>query len=128
MKLLLDANLSPRIVLRLAAAGYDASHVADHGLTAASDDTIIAYAAEHDYVAVTADTDLSMILSLRNLPKPSVVLLRQVAELRPDTHADLLVANLASVVEDLEVGAVVSLSPTRLAVRHLPVRSEDPRS
>lgn len=46
----------------------------------------------------------------------------RVAELGPDDHATLLVANLPSVVEDLERGAIVSLSPTRLAVRDLPLR------
>ncbi|MDZ7576621.1 MAG: DUF5615 family PIN-like protein [Candidatus Nanopelagicales bacterium] len=45
MKLLVDANLSPRVAAALAEAGYDASHVADHGLLTASDEVIIEPAA-----------------------------------------------------------------------------------
>lgn len=44
-----------------------------------------------------------------------------VTDLRRQQHDQLLVANLPSVVKDLERGAIVSLSPTRLAVRDLPV-------
>ncbi len=62
-----------------------------------------------------------MMLALRRATSPSVVLLRRVAELSPDEHVRLLLANLTSVTEDLERGVIVSLSPTRLAVRDLPI-------
>ncbi len=52
---------------------------------------------------------------------PSVVLLRHVSELPWPVHLSLLVDNLPAVAEDLKAGAVVSLSPTRLAVRRLPI-------
>ena len=41
MKLLVDANLSPRTVDRLRAAGFDAIHVADLGLVTATDGEIL---------------------------------------------------------------------------------------
>ena len=50
-----------------------------------------------------------------------MILLRQVAELTWQIHLRLLTANLTVVLADLEAGAVVSLSPTRLAVRRLPI-------
>jgi predicted nuclease of predicted toxin-antitoxin system len=40
MRLLLDANLSPRIAESLRAAGFEAVHVADLDLVAATDDEI----------------------------------------------------------------------------------------
>lgn len=58
-----------------------------------------------------------MLLALRNAARPSVVLLRHVAELRPNAHGDLIVVNLPLVMDDLRLGAVISLSPTRLSVR-----------
>jgi predicted nuclease of predicted toxin-antitoxin system len=121
MRLILDANLSPKLVERLRDAGYDAAHVADVDLLHASDEEIFDRASLEDWVVVTADTDFSMLLALRSTAGPSVVLLRQVAELRPDAHFDLLVANLPAVAADLDAGAVVSLSPTRLAIRRLPL-------
>lgn len=40
----------------------------------------------------------------------------------PAEHTALLVANLSAVAEDLRRGAIVSLSPSRLAVRDIPIR------
>lgn len=70
---------------------------------------------------ITADADFSMLLAARGSAGPSVVLLRQVAELPWRDHEAMLVANLPAVLPDLQDGAVVSLSPTRLAVRRLPI-------
>ena len=39
-----------------------------------------------------------------------------------DEHVKLLVANLPTIADDLERGVIVSMSPTRLAIRDLPVR------
>lgn len=121
MRFLLDANLSPRLVESLTQAGYQVRHVADVGLVAADDAQIFDHAAEEGDVVITADSDFSTLLASRGTDRPSVILLRQVAELSWDVHAELLIANLPAVVEDLEAGAVVSLSPTRLAVRRLPI-------
>ena len=70
---------------------------------------------------VTADSDCSMLLAARGSARPSVILLRQVAELSWHAHLRLLLDNLPAVLAELESGAVVSLSPTRLAVRRLPI-------
>ncbi len=50
MKLLLDENLSPRLVARLADAYSDSAHVQDCGLGSADDEQIWQYAAENDYL------------------------------------------------------------------------------
>ena len=57
MKLLLDQNLSPRLVLSLAATYPGTSHVREVGLHAADDDMVWAYAAEHGSVIVSKDAD-----------------------------------------------------------------------
>ena len=123
MRFLLDANLSPRLVDRLTAAGYDVAHVAHVGLLTALDSMIFDRAAAEGYVVITADTDFSMLLAARGAARPSVILLRHMAELRSDVHAELLIANLPTVVDDLRDGAVVSMSPTRLSIRRLPITS-----
>src|SRR5262245_8707040 len=124
MRLLLDANLSPRLLALVRAAGFDVPHVAELGLLTASDRTILDLAelAEAEgFIVVTADTDFPTMVALSGAPMPSVVLLRGVAELTPELHGQLLVANLPTVTEDLERGAIVSLSPDRIRVRDLPV-------
>ena len=57
MRLLIDANLSPRIAARLRGAGHDAVHVADVGMLAAPDGAILAHAASTGLVIISADTD-----------------------------------------------------------------------
>lgn len=121
MKLLLDANLSPRVADGLRAAGFDATHVGDVDLLTASDDAIFDHAARNASVVVTADSDFGALLARRRSTSPSVVQLRHVAELPPDAHLALLVDNLPSIAEDLDRGAIASLSPTRLALRDLPL-------
>jgi predicted nuclease of predicted toxin-antitoxin system len=121
MKFLLDANLSPRLAAVLGDAGFATTHVVDHNLADATDQTIFDFAAAEQFVVITADSDFTMLLAARHTTTPSVVLLRHVAELRPDAHAALLAANLPLVLDDLAAGAVVSLSPARLAVRRLPI-------
>lgn len=122
MRLVLDANLSPSVVEALREAGYEASHVGDHGLLSATDEAIFDWADEHRAVVVTADSDFAMLLALRKAPSPSVVHVRGVADSPPATHSALLIDNLPAITAALEVGAIVSLSPTHLRVRDLPIR------
>jgi predicted nuclease of predicted toxin-antitoxin system len=122
MKLLIDANLAPRVAEALRDAGFVAAHVADIDLVAAADSEIFDRAVVDGYTVVTADSDFGMLLALRRTTSPSVVHLRGVAEPRPEQHVALLVANLPKVSDDLDRGAIVSLSPSRLAVRDLPIR------
>jgi predicted nuclease of predicted toxin-antitoxin system len=121
MKLLVDANLSPRVAEGLRSAGFDAVHVADLGLLTAEDDEIFDRAIEDGRVVITADGDFGTMLALRRVANPSVVHLRHVAELSADVHLALLVANLPSIQADLARGAIASLSPNRLAIRDLPI-------
>jgi len=121
VKLLLDANLSPSLVVGLGAAGFATSHVGDVDLLTESDAAILDFARERNLVIVTADSDFSAMLASGGASGSSVVHLRGVADLTPAAHERLLVDNLASVAEDLESGAIVSLSPGRLAVRRLPI-------
>lgn len=121
MRLLLDANLSPSLVAPLTLAGHDVVHVDQIGLASAEDEEILDHAADDGRVVVTADSDFPMLLALRRAHMPSVVLLRHVTHLPPDAQRGLLEANLPLVRRDLEAGAVVSLSPARMAVRDLPL-------
>jgi predicted nuclease of predicted toxin-antitoxin system len=122
MRLLLDANLSPRLVPVLQAAGHHVNHVVELGLLTATDRAILDRARIDGWIVITADSDFPMLLALSGAAMPSVVLLRGVADLSPDAHGQLLVANLPAVAQDLERGAVVSLSPNRIRVRDLPIQ------
>jgi predicted nuclease of predicted toxin-antitoxin system len=122
MRLLVDANLSPRVAIRLRDAGYETIHVGDVELLRASDMEIAAYAVAERRTVVSADSDFATMLAFNGQSAPSLVLLRSIDTLRPDEQAELLVANLPAVEAELVEGAVVSLSPAHLRVRRLPLR------
>jgi predicted nuclease of predicted toxin-antitoxin system len=124
VKLLLDANLSPRVARLLKEAGHDAIHVADMGLLTATDPVILRAAAKEERILLTADSDFGALLALGSLASPSVLLLRSADHLRPSEQAELIAANLPQIAEDLEKGAIVSLTRDRLRVRELPIAAE----
>lgn len=124
MKLLLDANLSPEVARLLKEAGHDAIHVADIGLLTAADPDILRTAAKEERILLTADSDFGALLALGSLASPSVLLLRSADHLRPSEQAVLIAANLPQIAEDLEKGAIVSLTRDSLRVRELPIARE----
>jgi predicted nuclease of predicted toxin-antitoxin system len=122
VRLLVDANLSPKIAAMLRDGGHDAVHVADIGMLGAADDAILVHAVRSGQVIVSADTDFGELLAVSGATRPSVVLLRSADRLAPDQQAALLTANLPAVAAELGAGAVVSIARGRLRVRPLPVR------
>jgi predicted nuclease of predicted toxin-antitoxin system len=122
VRFLVDANLSPRLAAALIAAGHDAVHVRELGMSSATDTAIIE-AAEHDRrIVLSADTDFGTILALTGRTSPSVLLLRLTSPRRTELIAALLDANLPDVAEPLAAGAVVVVEDDRVRVRSLPLR------
>ena len=124
MKLLVDANLSPRVAASLRDAGQDAVHVYDVGLAHASDEEILAAAEREGRVVVSGDADFGMLLAIRRAAGPSFVLIRSADRLTPDEQGLLLVDVLMTADEELSRGAIVSVSRRHVRVRTLPVGSD----
>jgi len=55
VRLLIDANLSPRVAVALSKAGLESVHVGDVGLLTAPDRSILDYAGANALVIVSAD-------------------------------------------------------------------------
>ena len=75
MKLLLDENLSRKIVPFLQALYPGSSQVVLEGLERADDPEIWQYAREHGFVIVTRDSDFRELSLLRGAP-PKIIWLR----------------------------------------------------
>lgn len=123
MRFLLDENVSYRVAGYLKAAGHEAVHVSEIGLTSTDDAVILARARDENWVLVTADHDFVQMLFASGDSNPSVVLVRDVQAL-PSADLALLVLDAlsAGMAELLAGGVIASLTPDRVRVRPLPLR------
>lgn len=71
-------------------------------------------------VLISADTDFGTLLARTGDTEPSVVLLRRAEGRRSAKIANLLMANLPQLEEDLAAGAVVVIRDDNVRVRRLP--------
>lgn len=121
MRLLVDANLSPVVAEKLREHDFDATHVVDHGLVTASDETIAAFAVANGMAIVSTDSDFATLLAISKGTAPSLVLFRSIDALTPAEQGALIAANLDTVAPALEEGAVVSMRRGHIRVRPLPL-------
>jgi predicted nuclease of predicted toxin-antitoxin system len=75
VRFLIDAQLPPTLAKHLSSQGHEATHVADVGLTNASDKIIWSHAARTGAVLVTKDEDFVMMRALDN-EGPAVIWVR----------------------------------------------------
>ena len=96
MKLLLDENLSPRLMEVLRDRYPDVVHVRDVGLASANDDEVWNFAASNARMIVTKDADFNQRAFLMG-PPPKVIWLRvgnattsEIAQLLSQHDSDIL--------------------------------------
>ena len=77
MNLLLDENLSPRIIPRLTALGIFAQHIAHLGLSGKSDSEIWLHAFEHDQIVVTINAKDFLNLAAGSEVHSGLIVLRE---------------------------------------------------
>jgi predicted nuclease of predicted toxin-antitoxin system len=119
VKFLIDNAISSEVAVLLRAAGHDAVHVRDRGMGKAEDEHVMALAAAEERVIVSADTDFGAMLMLRKAQRPSVILFRHGSPRRPAQQAELLLANVPALAEDLTHGAIAVFRRDRIRIRRL---------
>lgn len=104
MKLLLDENLSRRLLPLLQQPYPESTHVCLVGLERATDAEIWEYAARDSFVILTRDSDFNHLAVLRGAP-PQVIWLR-VANCRNDHVARLMIDRRDDLLQRLAAPAI----------------------
>jgi predicted nuclease of predicted toxin-antitoxin system len=120
IRVLLDQGLPLSTAEQLRAMGWDAVHVAEIGMTRATDRAILAHGLNDDHAIITLDSDFHTLLALSNRHKPSVVRIRREG-LRGAALANLLVSVWTSVGQAIVHGAMVTVTESNIRVRYLPI-------
>ena len=122
MKLLIDENLTPTLVQRLASVGVPAVHVAHCGLSGATDPAVWRYAFDHDLVVVTSNAGDFLRLAEGVELHPGLIVLRAGHLTREEQWAWLepVARRLVAAVEDLANRALIVTGKGRYTIRDLP--------
>jgi predicted nuclease of predicted toxin-antitoxin system len=78
------------------------------------------WAAQREYIVLTADLDFAAILAATERRRPSVILVRSDI-LTPDRLGGAVVAAIQKTKEELVAGAIVSVDAERARLRVLPL-------
>jgi predicted nuclease of predicted toxin-antitoxin system len=120
MRLLLDQGLPRSTVPHLGKEGIEALHVGEIGLASASDAKILEFGLQEHRVVVTLDADFHALLAISGAKEPSVIRIR-IEGLGAEDHARLLAHALSACKEDLEKGAMVTVTENGIRIRQLPL-------
>ena len=104
----------------LRSAGWDAQHVGELGLGAASDERIIEQAIAESRVVITLDADFHALVAVAGDRKPSVIRIRREG-LRGPELATLVIRILEATKDALSDGALVSVTEKSIRMHKLPI-------
>lgn len=120
MKLLLDQGMPRSSAALLRAAGVDAVHTAEIGLSRAEDTAILERCRDDERIVVTYDADFHALMALSGAAKPSVIRIR-IEGLQAAAVVRLLQDVILQSAADLQSGCLASVTDTGLRVRKLPL-------
>jgi predicted nuclease of predicted toxin-antitoxin system len=120
MKLVIDMNMSAKWVGALREFGFEVYHWSDLGPIDAPDRGIMEFAAKDGAVVVTRDLDFSALLAANGRTSPSIVHLSEKDGFERAT-VERVVDALRNFADDLQSGAIVSISAGRARMRRLPI-------
>lgn len=120
MILLVDVNLSPRVVERLRALRLVVERVGEVIDMRATDEEILAAALRSGAIVVNQDQDFSAILATTGAARPSLVNVRM-SDLDAERIADRIAAAVSALATELASGAIVTIDDAGVRVHALPV-------
>lgn len=119
-RILLDQGLPRSAAGILLAKGWNVLHTGDIGLSRATDRQILEYARQEKRVVITLDSDFHAILAVENAGSPSVIRIRREGLKGPEL-AKLIENTWPEIQEQLESGAMVTITENAIRVRSIPI-------
>ena len=113
-------GLAQTTIVFLREQGHDAVHLRDQGLQQLPDIEIVQKARAEGRVILTHDLDFGRIVALGGTRVPSVITFR-LSDMRPSQVNQRLLSVLEHFTEQLEMGALVSVTDGGIRVRSLPI-------
>lgn len=123
MNVLIDENLTPTMVRRLAEKGVVAQHVAHIGMPGATDPDVWKYAYEHDQVVVTMNVEDFLHLAAGVELHPGLIVLRATGGLARDEQwawVEPVIDHLIASAEQLVNRAVLVTGIGKFTTLELP--------
>jgi predicted nuclease of predicted toxin-antitoxin system len=120
MKFLLDVNLSPDWLAEFSNRDIEAVHWSQIGDIRATNETIMQFAHENDYIVFTHDLDFGTILAVTNAVSPSVIQIR-VQDVSPQSLAPRFFTAVTQFQVELNSGALIIIDARKDRVRILPL-------
>ena len=120
MRFLADMGISPRTVEFLTGLGHDATHLSTQGLNRMPDPEILRKARDESRVLLAHDLDFGELMAASGARLPSVIIFR-LRNMRPDLVNLRLRHVIADIQDELETGAIVSVSEQHVRTRKLPI-------
>jgi predicted nuclease of predicted toxin-antitoxin system len=121
VRFLLDQNRSPALARLLQAAGHDAVHLSELGLSSAEDGVVLDEARRQRRVVISADTDFGALIALRNSTRPSVILFRARTLRSASEQFEVLRELIKTFEHDLAGGCILIIGDENVRVRQLPL-------
>lgn len=120
MKFLADMGISPRTVAWLRSGGYEVVRLNEEGLERLPDSAVMAKAIAEDRVLLTMDLGFGALLAMSQGQFPSVIVFRLSNETSENVN-ERLTTVLERFQQDLQTGAIISVSDEAIRIRRLPL-------
>ena len=120
IRLLLNQGLPRSTATLLRAVGWDVQHVADVGMSRASDREVLELARHERRICVTLDADFHVQLAVSGATGPSAVCIR-IEGLKGRALAELLQRVWPLICDDLDKGSMATITERNVRMHDLPI-------
>ena len=120
MKFIVDVCLPRQVAEALSKDGHEALHWSEVGDPKAKDAVIMAWAAKHVYIVITADTDFGHLLAKTSYASPSTIILRTAVH-SANVVVPLLLEVIPASLTEFGEGALITVDEQRVRLRKLPI-------